>query len=766
MSDFIKMKKILYLVLCAPALILTTCSEPGTQKLKSTQPVYKDVPYLQDYAVKYFSGDEIAGLKKVCCDRNGVVQVLASDGLYRPDKGHFQYPGTLKPDRTYRPMADKKISDMILYENQFVYLDDMAVFSNAMAGKLYLRHGVIGARLLSGGPEAGFLVSDGKMLARVKESEPLWTGQLNDGSILSIRNSHLSGDFLILTEQTLYSFSVQGKELKPVYNGSGFTCFEIAENGKTLIIGTKDGYIELDAEGSEESEMQRKLPWTELTAVREINGSLWFGSTRGAFMLREDGRFNYYYGKRWLPGNVVRDIEVGPDNSVLVLTDGGLGQICFEEMTLEDKAMIYEEQVRQRHIRYGINSNVTRLQNHDLSTAENRVADSDNLWTGMYLASQLFRYMVTGSEEAKQNCYEAFEAMERMHEINGITGLFGRSFERRGYQEFRKEFRSYVDHFWYDGYQGTVSWRHAEDTEWDWRASASSDQTVGQIFALALIAEYIDDDAWKNRAVKLLNELMTYLVENDFCLVDYNGLPSLWGRWNPQYVNRFNTMIGDRKVYSSNIIAFLQTAYRFTGKEIFRDKAFELMKEHGYLENLTRPFSEIGNAPESADPWSRMLSEEWNHSDDEMYFLAYWGLYPYAFNDSLKDQYREAIRDHWEWERPERNALWNFCYAMTGAEEFDLEESVWHLKEFPLDMIQFAVQNSHRKDIEKVEPDFWGQITTEVLPPDERPELKHNRNLFTLDAGDRHSELSAGDTFLLPYWMGRFLGVISAPVRK
>jgi len=274
--------------------------------------------------------------------------------------------------------------------------------------------------------------------------------------------------------------------------------------------------------------------------------------------------------------------------------------------------------------------------------------------------------------------------------------LFSRSFERRGYQKFRKEFRSYVDNYWYDGYQGTISWRHADDPEWDWRASASSDQTVGQIFALTLIAEYIDDDAWKSRAIKLLDDLMN---------------------------------------------------------------------EHGYLENLMRPFSDIGPAPESADAWRRMLSAEWNHSDDEMYFLAYWGLYPYAFNDSFKKQYRAAIRDHWEWERPEKNALWNFCYAMTGAQEFDLVESIWHLQEFPLDMVQFAVQNSHRKDIEFVEPNFRGQTTTEVLPPDERPELKHNRNLFTLDAGNRNSELSAGDTFLLPYWMGRFLGVISAPVR-
>ncbi|MDZ7606462.1 MAG: hypothetical protein U5K79_12945 [Cyclobacteriaceae bacterium] len=382
------------------------------------------------------------------------------------------------------------------------------------------------------------------------------------------------------------------------------------------------------------------------------------------------------------------------------------------------------------------------------------------------MAVQLFRYLATGSEEARQNCYESFEAMERMHEINGIEGLFGRSFERRGYQEYKPEFRDYVNDYWYEGYQGTTSWRQADDPEWDWRASASSDQTVGQIFALTLIAEYIDDDAWRQRAIDLLDKLMTYIVENDMCLVDYNGLSTLWGRWHPEYVNRFDTMIGDRRICSSNITAFLQTAYRFTGKEIFKEKAFELMTQHGYLENLSRPIADIGQAPEGADAWSRMLSAEWNHSDDEMYFLAYWGLFPYAFNDTLKAIYRDAIHDHWNAERPEKNALWNFCYAMTGADSFDLDESIWHLKEFPLDMIQFENLNSHRKDIEFREPGFWGQYTAEVLPPDERPELKHNRNLFTLDAGDRHSELSAGDTWLLPYWMGRYLGVISAPVQN
>jgi len=55
----------------------------------------------------------------------------------------------------------------------------------------------------------------------------------------------------------------------------------------------------------------------------------------------------------------------------------------------------------------------------------------------------------------------------------------------------------------------------------------------------------------------------------------------------------------------------------------------------------------------------------------------------------------------------------------------------------------------------------------EVLPPDESPTTRHNANLFDLDrTGRGGAELSAGDTWLLPYWMARYLKVISAPENK
>lgn len=741
--------------------LLNSCKVDQTSK--KTQPVYEDKPYLQDYAVKYYFEGDRKETKKVFTDRNGVIQVLTNDGIYKPVNGHLHYPGTLKLDNRYLPMPDKKVADITVYKNQFVYLDDKAVFSNAWAGKLYSRHNLPKAKIVCGGKDFEFLVSDGIELQLIKESNQLWDGKIDGERIIEIKYFNTKNEFLILTNRSLNSFILKTNKIDRIYSGKNLTCIEIVNDG--YLIGTNDGYLKVDQKGKIVAARNNKLPWPELTAIRNIDGNIWFGSSKGAFMLRSDGKFNYYYGQRWLPSNIIRHIEKGPENSVLILTDTGLGQICFEEMTLEDKAMKFEKDVRQRKIRYGMAVDKSSLVNHDLSTAQNKPADSDNLWTSMYFGSQLFRYLVTGSEEAKQNCYEAFEILERFHNINNFKGLFGRSIERRGYMEFKGSYRTYVEDYWYDGYQGTIAWHHADDDEWDWKAHASSDQTVGQIFTMTLIAEYSDDEDWRQRAITILNDLMTYIVNNDMCLIDTNGKPTLWGRWNPQYVNRFPEMVGDRKICSSNIIAFLQSAYKFTGKEIFKEKAFELMNKHGYLKNLMRPISEIGPAPEDADAWSKMLSEEWNHSDDEMYFLAYWSLYPYAFNDTLKDNFRVAIQDHWNSERPEKNPLWNFCYAMTGAADFDLEESIWTLKEWPLDMIEFEQKNSHRKDLEYLEPNFWGQTTTEVLPPDERPELKHNRSWFKLDTGDRNSELSAGDTFLLPYWMGRYLGIISEPRR-
>ena len=87
--------------------------------------------------------------------------------------------------------------------------------------------------------------------------------------------------------------------------------------------------------------------------------------------------------------------------------------------------------------------------------------------------------------------------------------------------------------------------------------------------------------------------------------------------------------------------------------------------------------------------------------------------------------------------------------------------AIWYLQEYPLDLINWDVVNSHRQDIKPIPENFRQQTIEEVLPPDELPIRRHNANRFGLDRGSGgRSESSAGDIWLLPYWLGRYLEVI------
>ncbi len=739
-------QKIQQLVVLIFALALVSCS---SKHENAKTPLYQDKPFVQDYSIKYLNENKDAKLLNVASDRNGYIQIYASTGLMRTRASQFLFPGTIVPDFQDRPTSDKKIAGIGIYDNQFVYIDNQAVLSNAWAAKLFSRHNMPGARIFSGGKDFAFLISDGKKLELLKNSESLWEGSLSGEDVKDIKYDSASNTFLILGNGSIYSFSPEKKEIAKIYSGDNLTCMEVSSGN--LVVGTTDGYFNLDLKTQKQiGDVQKKMPWTDLTTIKNIDGKLWFGSTWGAMKLRDDGKFDYYASERWIPSDTVVSIAKGPENSVLVLTNRGLGQICFKEMTLYDKAMYYEKQVRERHIRVGFNATVSNMKNGDVTTGTMENSDNDGLWTSMYLAGETFRYAVTKSDEALQNVRESLDAMERLYTVNGLnSGFPSRSFERTGYNK------------------NDSPWRQAPDPEWDWKSTTSSDEAIGHFFAFGAIAELVDVPEIHDKAVMLIDTLASHILKNNYYMIDWNGQPTTWGRWNPEYVNARPENVGDRKITSSNITAMLQTAYHFTKKEKYKDAILNLMKEHGFLTNLMRPMKSIGMAPDNADELSKELSDQWNHSDDEMYYCGYWGLYRYALNDTLKADYKKAIIDHWEIERPEKEGLWNIMTAIAETNDIDLDNAIWYLQKYPLDLVNWTVKNSQRKDIEFMPANFRNQTITEVLSPAELRISRHNSNRFDLDSGGAgRSENSAGDIWLLPYWIGRYLNVISAPVDK
>lgn len=715
---------------------------------QTKQPVHLDQPFIQDYSIKYYLPENSqTQLQQVYADRNKVIKIQSANGFYQPHNGRFLYPGELLPDRTYRTLAHKKIAALVLHQEQFVFLDDQNIFSNAWAGTLLIPHQLPAAHLLEAGADFGFLIANHHQVQYLGREGLRWTGEVSADTLLALRWQNRTQHFWLLGKNGLYRFSPSNKTLEKLASGQNFTAFDCSPDQQKIVIGTTNGYQEFDLKTKTLGALNRKLPCSNLTAVHSIGDKIWFGSTNGAFAQRKDGKFDYYQGERWLPSNRVKDLAAGPDQSVLVLTSKGLGQICFKRMTLREKADFFEEQVRSRHIRNGFNATLNGMKKGNLATGYLDDSDNDGLWTSMYLSAEIFRYRVTKDPAALQNCRESLDALERLYTVNPVPGFPARSFERRGYISQLAD---------------PDRWQPSPEPEWDWKSTTSSDEAIGHIFAFGAMAELIDDPTLKKRAIVLIDTLMGHILKNDLYLVDYDGKPTTWGRWNPEYVNSFPTNIGDRKLNSSNIIAMLQTAYHFTQKPTYKAKAFELLNQQGYFENLMRPMQQIGYAPDHANDLSKILSDSWNHSDDEMYFLGYWGLYRYALNDTLKRHYRKAILDHWQAERPEKEGLWNMVTALTGTPTFDLKEAIWYLQEHPLDLISWEISNSERQDIEKLPINFRTQTLKEVLPPDERPIQRHNANMFNLDRkkGNGNEEHSAGDIWLLPYWLGRYLGVI------
>ena len=103
--------------------------------------------------------------------------------------------------------------------------------------------------------------------------------------------------------------------------------------------------------------------------------------------------------------------------------------------------------------------------------------------------------------------------------------------------------------------------------------------------------------------------------------------------------------------------------------------------------------------------------------------------------------------------------MWNLItFATAGV--YDEPSLFWHLKEFTIDLVRWNVKNSQRKDIVMLPPNFRKQTTEVLLPAGEMPMHRHNANAFDLDDGENGLTELAGDEYLLPYWMARYLKVI------
>ena len=693
----------------------------------------EDVPFKQATSVKYILSDDLKGaeLKKIVVDYNDVAYVLTSKGLYR------DYNNEISKDMFYRLLSGKTPVDITVQETTgyLYYLYANEFLTNAHAGTIY--------EYFQENKYQKILVnSDDQVLLIGQNEATLYqrTHKISDyklpkGTLLKAYVYNKA--FYYLTAQAIYR--LEGKEWKTLHKGENLTAITFSPN--EISVGTANGYYSIDIyNGKKISEINRKLPVTTITGILQVDSELWFASNDGAF-LREPDRFRYFAGRRWLDQNNIIDLARNSKGDLYFLTPTGLNKVEYITQNLADKAKKIQDDIRKYHLRFGWVCEIAYGKPGDMKTAVAVDNDNDGLWTSLYLGSQAFRYATTGEEIARRYVWESFESFERLLTVNPLKGFPSRTFERRGVLDYGD------------------AWRPSQEAEWDWKGTTSTDEYIGYLFVASVMDQLVvKTPGEKMRVANFIDSIMTHIIDNNYYFIDADGKPTLWGRWNPEYVNWYPKYVSDRKLNSLHLIAGLQLAYSLTGKEIYKTEAFKMMEKYGYLDNIMIPMESMKKTTEYV--WrGNVMGDAWNYSDDEMYFLTYWPLYHYAFNNELKQKYVEAIRDHWKISLPQRDALWEVCsYATSG--DINTESTLWYLREFAIDLDRYSTKNSHRKDLDFLPENFRGQTTKELIPSGEREMHRHNTNPFALDMGGNQGSRLAGDEYLLPYWMARYLKVI------
>jgi len=470
------------------------------------------------------------------------------------------------------------------------------------------------------------------------------------------------------------------------------------------------------------------VPFLPVTRyARSPSGVQWIATPR-AVCRWDGGRWRVFHGRRWLPGDRVTDIAVAPDESVWVATDGGVARIYAKPMTLADKADHLQRILRERHVRRGLVGGINLSRPGRFDKYHQPSDDNDGLWTSLYVAAESFRYAATRSADAKANATESLDALLFLEQITSLPGFIARSYMPRG-----------------QGPKHGGIWYPSKDGKWDWKGDTSSDELDGHFFAYGIYYDLVADAETKRRVAATARRIMDRIIEGGYKYHGPGGRRTRWGMWAPHELNRTFRWRPERGLNSLSLLAYLKVTHHLTGDVKYHDHARRLIEEHGYARNTINLKINIPGMV--------------NHSDDELAFLCYYSLLRLERDPALREIYTRSIERSWRIERPEHSPFFNFVYGSAVGGGFDLGESVGWLRDFPLDLVRWGVDNRGRRDLEisRVGTRFSRRQAKTVLPPSERRLMRWNGNPYVVDGdGGGGTSEDDGAVWLLPYWMGRY----------
>lgn len=478
------------------------------------------------------------------------------------------------------------------------------------------------------------------------------------------------------------------------------------------------------------------LCYEDTTCVAEgFADDYWVGTLRGAIRA-VDGDFHYFGCDRWIPHEKVNAIACG-DRVAYIATDGGLGIVTYEPYTLLKKAAWYKRWIDEWGMRrLGFICTLDRTED---GRYVRFLSDNDVGWLCHYLDALCFEYAVTGDPAVREEAIDVFKTVKWSEEITPIDGFPARAIYAVGEEANLAT----------TGSAGRPSeWNPTEDGKWKWKGDTSSDEIASQFYTMSIFYDLVakDDEAVRPLVQEHVQRMTDHIIDNGWCLRDLDGLPTVWAQWHPDFVfSPYHT--DERGLNTAQALSIVATARHIVGDSEQYRRAHEQLLEWRYPENVLR---------------TKIVFPHYTHFDDRLAFLGYYPLLNYEKEPRLRSLYRRSLERGWECKRFENQAWFNFIYGALTGNDCQNEAAVRHLRDYPLEAINYRFANSHRHDL-KVPKGYRNYVgDTKAMGPREQGVRRWDRDPLELDGGGDYAILDPS-SYLDAYWMARYYGFITAP---
>jgi hypothetical protein len=383
----------------------------------------------------------------------------------------------------------------------------------------------------------------------------------------------------------------------------------------------------------------------------------------------------------------------------------------------ESDALALEARILARHLPYGtILDPVLSLPDLSQVVDYTRCGDSA-IWTGHYLAAEAFRYKVTGSSDALANINNAIYAIDNLVNITGTTLLARCALPADSPYAASISSQESANGI----YTGS-----AYGVPWIWVGNTSRDQYIGVFFGLDVAYDMVTDQTVRNWCSYEITRMLSNLMNNGWNITMPDGTISTTFTIRPDQ----------------------QLSLLLIGKHV-NGGAFG--SKYSSESNTLSPGVTIPISVDCADQTGSYY--KFNLDYLTFYTLKRMGS---GFSDFwyglAYDELRATTGSH---QNPHFNMI---DRAISGANANRDADTVSLLNDWLL---------RPRVDVYR---DFTGQFpacgTNEAcqpLPVVDRvtTDFLWQRDPFQLSGGGQGDIETAGIDYILPYWMGRYYGVIT-----